>query len=61
VSKEKVALFGASGTMGFLAFKELWKRRDRCDIVVLLYSAEKNRSFVPQFFGRISRAQEAYG
>lgn len=34
--KRKVLLTGASGSMGFEAFKELWKRRDRCDIVLLL-------------------------
>lgn len=35
MTRQKVALFGASGTMGFQAFKELWKRRDRYDISIL--------------------------
>jgi hypothetical protein len=52
VGKEKVALFGASGTMGFEAFKELWKRRDKYGIVVLLYSEENNRSLLEPFARR---------
>ena len=39
--KQKVALFGASGTMGFQAFQELWKRRDRYDIVILVLPSEQ--------------------
>lgn len=39
--KKKVALFGASGTMGFQAFKELWKRREKYDISILVLSSEK--------------------
>jgi nucleoside-diphosphate-sugar epimerase len=34
--KETVVLFGASGSMGYEAFKELWKRRSKYDIVLLL-------------------------
>ncbi len=41
MSKPKVALFGASGTMGFQAFKELWKRRDTYDIVIMVLPSEK--------------------
>jgi nucleoside-diphosphate-sugar epimerase len=41
MDKPKVALFGASGTMGYQAFKELWKRRDKYDIVILVLPAEK--------------------
>ena len=33
---ETVALFGASGSMGYEAFKELWKRRERYEITLLL-------------------------
>ena len=40
MTKERVALFGASGTMGFQAFQELWRRRDRYDLAVLLRSGE---------------------
>ena len=39
--KKKVALFGASGTMGFQAFKELWKRREKYDISILVLPSEK--------------------
>jgi nucleoside-diphosphate-sugar epimerase len=41
--KENVVLFGASGTMGLAAFHELWKRRDRYDIVLLVRPSEKNK------------------
>lgn len=34
--KPRVLLTGASGSMGHEAFKELWRRRDSCDIVLLL-------------------------
>lgn len=36
MQKEKLVLLGASGTMGFAAFKELWQRRDQYEIVLLL-------------------------
>lgn len=41
MTKQTVALFGASGTMGFQAFKELWKRRDRYHIVLLVLPSEQ--------------------
>jgi len=41
MTKSKVALFGASGTMGFQAFKELWKRRDNYDISILVLPSEQ--------------------
>ena len=41
MKKKKVALFGASGTMGFHAFKELWKRRDKYDISILVLPSEQ--------------------
>ena len=41
MSKTKVALFGASGTMGYQAFKELWKRRAKYDITILVLPSEK--------------------
>ncbi len=40
MTKERVALFGASGTMGFQVFQELWRRRERYDVAVLLRSGE---------------------
>jgi uncharacterized protein YbjT (DUF2867 family) len=44
MSKPKVALFGASGTMGHEAFKELWRRREKYDLVVLVRPSEKNQA-----------------
>ena len=41
MTKTKVALFGASGTMGFQAFKELWKRREKYDISILVLPSEQ--------------------
>jgi len=41
MSKTKIALFGASGTMGYQAFRELWKRRNQYDISILVLPSEK--------------------
>ena len=49
MNKPRVALFGASGTMGFQAFKELWKRRDKYDIVILVLSSEKKLGLFRDF------------
>ena len=43
MSRERVLLLGASGTMGFAAFKELWQRRSRYDLVILARPSEKNK------------------
>ena len=43
MKRESVLLLGASGTMGYAAFRELWKRRDRYDIVLLARPSQKNR------------------
>lgn len=43
VAKQKVALLGASGTMGRQAFLELWRRRKQFDIVLLLQQSEHDR------------------
>ncbi|MEN8155494.1 MAG: NAD(P)-dependent oxidoreductase [Bacteroidota bacterium] len=40
---ERVLLTGASGSMGFEAFKLLWERRERYEIVLLLRPSKKNR------------------
>ncbi|NMC05705.1 MAG: NAD(P)-dependent oxidoreductase [Candidatus Lokiarchaeota archaeon] len=51
--KEKVLLLGASGSMGFAAFKELWNRRDsagkrRYDVVLLQRPSKGNKAmFAP--------------
>ncbi len=43
MNKEKVFLPGASGSMGFEAFKNLWVRRDKYDIVLLQRPSKKNK------------------
>ncbi len=35
MSKATIALFGASGTMGFQTFQELWRRRERFNLALL--------------------------
>ena len=35
MTKPTIALFGASGTMGFQAFQELWRRRERFNLALL--------------------------
>jgi hypothetical protein len=47
--KEKVCLFGASGTMGNEALKELWAKRDRYDVVLLLRPSEKNKKSIRKY------------
>ena len=47
--KPKVALFGASGTMGYEAFKELWRRRDKYDIVLLLLPLQKSKALFRKY------------
>lgn len=47
-SKPRVFLTGASGSMGYRAFKELWRRRDKYDIVLLLLPEKyEKRLFKP--------------
>lgn len=43
MKKKTVALTGASGTMGFQGFLELYKRKDAFQIVLLLRDSKKNR------------------
>jgi len=43
VKKLVVLLTGASGSMGFEAFRLLWEKRDRYDIVLLVRPSKKNR------------------
>lgn len=49
MKRETVVLFGASGTMGYQAFKELWKRRDRLDISLLLRPSARNRALFESY------------
>jgi short-subunit dehydrogenase len=43
MEKKRVALTGASGNMGYQGFLELYGRKDRYDLVLLLRDSEKNR------------------
>ncbi|HMA83808.1 MAG TPA: NAD(P)-dependent oxidoreductase [Candidatus Thermoplasmatota archaeon] len=47
--KENVVLFGASGTMGFEAFKELWSRKEDYKIVILVRPSQKNKQLFKPF------------
>ncbi len=44
VKKQVVLLTGASGSMGFEAFKLLWEKRSRYEIVLLLRPSGKNKN-----------------
>lgn len=41
--RERVFLTGASGSMGFQTFKELWKQRDKYEIVLLIRPSKRNK------------------
>ena len=43
MKKKTVALTGASGTMGFQGFLELYAKKNQFDIVLLLRDSKKNR------------------
>lgn len=47
--RPRVALLGASGTMGHEAFKELWRRRDQYDIVLLLLPLQKSKALFRKY------------
>lgn len=46
---QRVILFGATGTMGLEAFKELWKRRNHVDLVLFSRPSEKNRRILAPY------------
>ena len=43
MSKKTVFLTGASGNMGYAGFKEIYKRKDKYNLILLLRGSEKNR------------------
>ena len=43
MNKKTVFLTGASGNMGYAGFKELYQRKDKFNLVLLLRGSEKNR------------------
>ena len=47
--KEKVFLAGASGSMGFEAFKNLWERREKYQIVLLQRPSKKNKELFSKY------------
>ncbi len=49
MSKQTVFLPGASGSMGFEAFKRLWAMRDKYDIVLLQRPSKKNKRLFKPF------------
>jgi nucleoside-diphosphate-sugar epimerase len=51
MEKKKVLLTGASGSMGGEAFKELLRRRDKCDIRLLLRPSKKNKKDFVKYEG----------
>ena len=52
MAKKKVLLTGASGSMGGEAFKELLRRRDKYDIVLLLRPSTKNKRAFERYDGQ---------
>jgi nucleoside-diphosphate-sugar epimerase len=52
VTKKRVLLTGASGSMGGEAFKELLRRRDKYDIVLLLRPSKKNKKVFARYEGQ---------
>lgn len=58
--KEVVLLTGASGSMGFETFKQLWEKRDRYDIVLLLRPSKKNRKKFREFEQKAGKSGETH-
>jgi nucleoside-diphosphate-sugar epimerase len=57
MQRQRVTLFGASGTMGLRAFQELWQRQDAYDIVLLLRPSPRNKKrFAPYQDSTVRRA-----
>jgi nucleoside-diphosphate-sugar epimerase len=54
--REKVLLTGASGSMGFEAFKLLWEKRDKYDIVLFLRPSGQNKKKFKKYVKLASRA-----
>ncbi len=50
--KKRVLLTGASGSMGGGAFREILRRRDKIDIVLLLRPSQQNRKAFSQYDGQ---------
>ncbi len=55
--RQRVVLFGASGTMGWWTFRELWRRRREYDLTLLLRPSFRNRRrFAPYL--RVARQEK---
>ena len=51
MANKSVFITGASGTMGWASFKEIYDRRPDLDINVLLRDSEKNRKLFAPYLG----------
>jgi len=49
MNRQSVLLLGASGTMGYQAFKELWKRKASYDIAILARPSAKNKALFARY------------
>jgi len=49
MDKTRVVLLGASGTMGYQVFRELWKRRSSIDIVLVLLPAAREKKIFAHY------------
>ncbi len=49
MEKERVFLAGASGSMGFEAFRILWQKRQKYDIVLLQRPSKKNKNLFKKY------------
>jgi nucleoside-diphosphate-sugar epimerase len=50
--KKKVLLTGASGSMGGEAFKELLRRKDQYDVVLLLLPSKRDKKVFSKYEGQ---------
>ncbi len=49
LKKQRVFLAGASGSMGFEAFKNLWEKREMYDIILLQRPSQKNKELFRKY------------
>lgn len=49
MTKTRVVLFGASGTMGYEVFKELWRQRESLDLVLLLLPNPREKKLFARY------------
>lgn len=54
MSKQRIFLTGATGTMGFLGMQELLKDASDIELVILARPSEKNKTLLAPFAGKQS-------